>query len=197
MIVYLHGFNSSPLSSKAVLLAEYCAAEGVACVAPQLHHRPARAAAQISELLKTDGAHLLVGSSMGGYYATWFCERGVRENTRAVNTRAVLINPAVKLAEKLADCVGKTQKNYHTGESYVFTEAHLEETRALEVARIASPQKYLLLAQTGDETLDYREAEKFYAGARHIIEEGGDHSFADFARHLSAVVGFANFADGD
>ncbi len=192
MIIYLHGFNSSPLSSKAVLLGEYCAAQDAAFVAPQLHHRPARAAAQISELLRTDGAHLLVGSSMGGFYATWFCEKRAD-----VRTRAALINPAVRLAAKLAGRVGETQKNYHTGEEYLFTESHLADMRALEIARVAAPEKYLLLAQTGDEVLDYREAEKFYAGARHIIEEGGDHSFADFARMLPEIVRFADFSDGD
>lgn len=189
MIIYLHGFNSSPLSSKAVLLGEYCAARDAAFVAPQLHHRPARAAAQIAELLKEDGAHLLVGSSMGGFYATAFCEKYPR-------LRAALINPAVRLADKLAGEVGKTQKNYHTGEEYAFTESHLAEMRALEVAQIAAPAKYFLLAQTGDEVLDYREAEKFYAGARHIIEEGGDHSFAGFARVIPEIVRFADFSDG-
>ena len=183
MIIYLHGFNSSPLSSKAVALADYCATEGIPCVVPQLHHRPARAAAQITELLRAESPHLLVGSSMGGYYATWACENfdGVR---------AVLINPALKLADKLAAQVGKTQKNYHSGESYVFSGDHLEEMRALEIAQIAAPDKYFLLAQTGDEVLDYREAEKFYSGANVVIENGGDHSFVDFARHIPDIVRF-------
>ena len=188
MIIYLHGFNSSPLSSKAVLLSEYCAKIGAECVAPQLHHRPAMAASQIAELLQADGSHLLVGSSMGGYYATWFCEN-------RANARAVLINPAVKLADKLADYAGKTQANYHTGEEYVFGASHLSEMRALEIARIVAPQKYFLLAQKGDEVLDYREAEQFYAGAKQVIEDGGDHSFAGFARHLPAIVRFAKGDD--
>ncbi|MGI9307046.1 MAG: YqiA/YcfP family alpha/beta fold hydrolase [Gammaproteobacteria bacterium] len=187
MIIYLHGFNSSPLSSKAVMLAEYCAKEGAACAVPQLSDRPKIAAAQIGELLKTDGEHALIGSSMGGYYATWFCEN--RDNARAV-----LINPAVRLAEKLAEYLGREQKNYHTGETYMFEERHLEEFRALEVNKIAAPEKYFLLAQTGDEVLDYREAEKFYAGARHLIEPGGDHSFTNFAQHLPAILKFAGNA---
>lgn len=165
------------------MFAEYCAKQGAAFVAPQLHPRPARAAAQIAELLKADGAHLLVGSSMGGYYATWFCE-----NTP--NTRAVAINPAVRLADKLADYAGQEQKNYHTGETYMFGKEHLEEFRALEIEKIAAPEKYLLLAQTGDEVLDYREAVEYFAGAQHIIEEGGNHSFEGFERHLPAILEF-------
>ena len=184
MIIYLHGLNSSPLSGKAVLLVAYCAAQGIDCVAPQLHHRPQRAAAQIDSLLQGGGAHLLVGSSMGGFYATWFCEKHP-------NVRAVLINPAVRLADKLADYVGREQRNYHTDESYLFGTAHLEEFRALTVAAVADAGKYLLLVQTGDEVLNYREATAFYAGARQVVEAGGDHSFADFAAHLPAIVQFA------
>ncbi len=188
MIIYLHGFNSSPLSGKAVMLAEYCAARGAAFVAPQLDVRPAAAAAQTAELLKTDGEHILVGSSMGGYYAAWFCEK-------TPNARAVLINPAVKLADKLAGYAGQEQKNYHTGESYIFGEAHLKEFRALETKKPAAPEKYLLLAQKGDEVLDYREAVEFFAGARQIIEEGGTHSFAGFERMLPEILAFAGAAE--
>lgn len=190
MIIYLHGFNSSPLSSKAVLLAEYCAARGVPFVAPQLHHRPSRAAAQITKLCDDQDAdmdvHTLVGSSMGGYYATWFCE------TRK-DVRAVLINPAVGLADKLAEFEGQEQTNYHNDDCYLFTPEHTKEFRALAVEKIADPQKYFLLAQKGDEVLDYREAESFYAGGRLCIEEGGDHSFVEFERHLREIVRFAGY----
>ena len=186
MIIYLHGLNSSPLSSKAVLLAEYCAQRDIACIVPQLHHRPAQAIAQIESLLQKS-PQVLVGSSMGGYYATWCCEH-------YAYAKAVLINPALKLADKIADYVGQTQQLYHTDESYVFTEEHLAEFRAVEVAAIVDPSKYMLMAQKGDELLDYREAVNFYAGAKQIIEEGGDHMFVGFERHLSAIVDFAGDA---
>ena len=184
MIVYLHGLNSSPLSGKAVLLGEYCAGRGLDYAAPQLHHRPARAAEQIEKLLAAPGNHLLVGSSMGGYYATWFCENNPR-------VRAALVNPAVRLADKIGDLVGQEQANYHSGEKYLFTAEHLEEFRQLQTEGVAAPENYLLLLQTGDEVLDYREAAVFYQGARQIVEEGGDHSFADFGRHLPLLETFA------
>ena len=185
MIIYLHGLNSSPLSEKCVLLTEYCAKKGVDCIAPQLHHRPKQAIAQIEPLLKEEGEHLLVGSSMGGYYATWLCENHS-------NTRAVLINPAVKLADKITDYVGKEQTNYHNLEDkYMFTEEHLEEFRELEITTVAAPEKYFLLAQTGDELLDYREAETLYAGGKQAIEEGGSHSFDGFERFIPEIVKFS------
>lgn len=187
MIIYLHGLNSSPLSSKGVALTDYCVQRSIGCVAPQLHHRPGLAVEQIEKLLETDGEHVLVGSSMGGYYATWFCEK-------TPQARAVLINPAVRLADKLEGHVGEEQENYHTGERYVFEAAHLEEFRALQVEKIACPEKYLLLAQKGDELLDWREAGNLYAGAEQIIEDGGDHSFVGFHRYLGRIIEFSKKA---
>ena len=184
MLLYLHGFNSSPLSGKASETAQYCAARDIACAVPGLHHRPAEAAKQMEALLESADIRLVVGSSMGGFYATWLCERHPQ-------LRAVLINPAVKIAEKLANEKGKIQKNFHTNEEYTFTADHLQEFRAMETEGVADPTRYLLMLQTGDELLDYREAETFYAGCSAIIERGGDHMFAGYARHLPSVVGFA------
>lgn len=183
MILYLHGFNSSPLSEKARILSAYFAERGALCAVPQLHHRPSKAIAQAEVFLNDDGHHTVAGSSMGGYYATWLCEK-------YPNTRAVLINPAVKLAEKLADCVDKTQTNYHNNETYLFDKEHLQEFEALEITALQAPKKYLLLAQTGDEVLDYREAADFYQGAEQIIVEGGDHSFVNFADYLPRIAAF-------
>lgn len=184
MIIYLHGLNSTALSSKAQELAEYCSDNNLPYAAPTLHHRPAKAAQQITELIAVAGVHTLVGSSMGGYYATWFCQQNPA-------LRAVLVNPAVHLAEKLAGFVGEEQTNYHGGEDYLFEQAHLDELNALHVRAIDHPERYLLMVQTGDELLDYREATEFYRGARHIIEEGGDHSFVNFAAHLPTIADFA------
>ena len=191
MIIYLHGFNSSPLSEKARQLAAYCGRAGETCVVPQLPHHPAQAVRMAEELMQSAGSNVtLVGSSMGGYYATWLCERNR-------GARAALINPAVKLAGKLADCVGREQKNYHNGETYLFTEDHLRALAALEVAAVEAPQRYLLMVQTGDELLDYREAAAYYAGCESIVEEGGDHSFQHFDRHLPRIIDFhRRAADG-
>ena len=122
----------------------------------------------------------VMGSSLGGYYATWLAERHA--------LRAVLVNPAVRPYELLAGHVGR-QKNLYTGEEYDFTSAHVTELRALECATI-TPQHYLLMVETGDEVLDYRQAVDRYRGARQCVVEGGDHGFSDFARHLETVFEF-------
>jgi hypothetical protein len=183
VIVYIHGFNSSPASFKAKVLRDRLATLGRAreFVAPALPHSPAAAAALLAELARRHSQATLVGSSLGGFYATWLAERFA--------LRAVLVNPAVRPYDLLAAYVG-TQKNLHTGEDYEFTAQHLDELRALEVDAV-SPERYLLMVETGDEVLDYRHALERYRGAREIVVKGGDHGFSDFADYLDRVLAFA------
>ena len=183
MIIYIHGFNSSPASSKARLLHERLAAlgRGDEFAAPALPHGPAAASKLLEALARKHPHALLVGSSLGGYYATWLVE--------GFGMRAVLVNPAVRPYELLAGHVGR-QTNFHTGEAYDFTAQHVAELRALEVATI-TPERYLLLAASGDEALDYRQAVARYRGARQIVIDGGDHGFSAFADHLDTVLAFA------
>jgi predicted esterase YcpF (UPF0227 family) len=187
MLIYIHGFNSSPLSSKAQLLKEKLEAlgRGAEFSAPALPHSPAQAAALLDALVTRHPGAAVVGSSLGGYYATWLAERHA--------LRAVLINPAVRPYELLASELGP-QKNFHTGAAYELTRGHLDELRALEVERV-TPGHYLLLAATGDETLDYRHAVDRYRGCRELVIKGSDHSFSDFADYLDLVLGFCGTAD--
>ncbi len=185
MIIYLHGWNSSALSTKARQTVEYCAERNIECIAPTLSTSTSVAIQQVLDILKKhpNEQHTLVGSSMGGYYTTWLCEN----NT---TLRGVLINPAVKLAEKLAAYENTEQKNYHSDETYLFTTQHLDEMRALEIPTITHPHRYLLMVQKGDELLDYREAVNYYADAQHIIEDGGDHMFCGYEKHLQTIIDF-------
>ena len=183
MLIYIHGFNSSPASFKAKVLHDRLAALGRAdkFVAPALPHSPAAAAALLAELARRHPQAVLIGSSLGGYYATWLAEN--------FGLHAVLVNPAVRPYELLAAYVG-TQKNLHTGEDYEFTAQHVAELRALEVGAI-TPECYLLMVETGDEVLDYRQAIEKYRGAQQLVIEGGDHGFSDFADYLDRVLAFA------
>ena len=184
MVVYIHGFNSSALSFKAGLVAKRMAALGrageLAC--PELSHRPRAAIAALEALVKDrDPAGVaLIGSSLGGYYATWLSER--------YGHRAVLVNPAVQPYLLLEQALGP-QKNLYTGASYELTRAHLDELRELEVASI-TPARYLLITRTGDEVLDYRVAVEKYRGCEQLVIEGGDHGFGDFEPYLDRALAF-------
>ena len=182
MIVYLHGFNSSPQSHKAQALARYMAERGRSAdyLCPALPPLAADAV-QVVETLIAGKSACLVGSSLGGYYATYLAEKH--------NGRAVLINPAIDPHVGLRAYLGP-QRNLHSGEPYELTEAHLEQWRSLYAERV-TPQRYLLIVETGDEVLDYRKAVRRYAGARQVVIEGGDHSLQSFPQHLPRILEFA------
>jgi predicted esterase YcpF (UPF0227 family) len=184
VLIYVHGFNSSALSYKAGLLREHMAKLGLArhYACPELSYRPTQAMAQLQTLIAPHDPHTvtLVGSSLGGYYATRLVE--------TLGARAVLVNPAVRPYELLAPYTGP-QKNLYTGENYEFTPGHIAELRTLEVEHI-TPQQYLLITATGDEVLDYRDGVARYAGCEQIIVNGGDHGFRGFSEYLDGVIAF-------
>jgi predicted esterase YcpF (UPF0227 family) len=129
----------------------------------------------------------LVGSSLGGFYATAAAEK--------LGCRAVLLNPVVRAHEALALRLGP-QENLYTGARFELTQAHLDELRALAVAAITRPERYWLIAEKGDELLDWREMAAFFAGARQAIVEGGSHALDSFADHLEGIAAFAGAAAG-
>lgn len=184
MLVYVHGLNSSPASFKANLLKRKLESlgRGAEFSAPALPDRPAAAAAVLDAAVARHAGAVLVGSSLGGFYATWLAERH--------GLKAVLVNPAVRPYEGLRQYLG-VQQNLHTGEPYELTQAHLDELAAMEVAAITRPERYFLLVRTGDEVLDYRKAVQRYRDCRQTVIEGGDHGFTDFADYLDPVLEFS------
>jgi predicted esterase YcpF (UPF0227 family) len=85
------------------------------------------------------------------------------------------------------------QRNLHTHQQYELTEEHLRQWEKI-YQRTIHPERYLLLVETGDEVLDYREAVQKYAGARQIVIDGGDHSLATFPNHIPLILEFARIA---
>jgi len=191
LIVYLHGFRSSPRSVKAQAMIRAVAAlpthERPTLAVPDLGDRPAAAIRKVLDIVAHErgpGAPLaFIGSSLGGYYATHLAER--------FGARAVMINPAIRPYEDLAPYKG-TQTNMYTGEAFEVTDAHFDELRALAVPRITHPERCFLLAQSGDEVLDYREAVAYYGGAWQYVQGGGDHAFQGFEAQIPAILRFAS-----
>jgi uncharacterized protein len=189
VLIYIHGFNSSALSFKAGLVRRRMTelGRGADFACPELPHRPAQAIAVLESLVRArPDESALIGSSLGGFYATWLAEKH--------GVRAALVNPAVRPYDLLEGALG-TQTNLYTGVQYAFTEAHLEELRALEVPRV-TPERYLLVTCTGDEVLDYRNALERYRGAETIVHPGGDHGFGDFERYLDRTLAFCGLDAG-
>ncbi|MDN3681574.1 esterase YqiA [Vibrio tapetis subsp. quintayensis] len=186
LLLYIHGFNSSPNSLKAQLMSEYCQQyrPDIKVVIPQISCYPEAASQQLIQLIEShihDYKIGLVGSSLGGYLSTWLNSR--------YGLKAVLVNPAVRPYELLADYLGE-QVNPYTNEMYVLETAHMSELKALEVAQLAQPADFWLLQQEGDEVLDYRQAVDKYQLSRKTVEAGGDHSFVGFERYPEQIIQF-------
>lgn len=207
MMLYLHGFRSSPDSFKARLMARAMAERGLAADwhCPQLPASPAAALNLALEWARdrlgidTAGEHrdgvmpggsdaaarlTIVGSSLGGFYATWLAER--------LGCRAVLLNPVVHAARDLATQVG-SHRTFHGDEPFEFLPRYVDELVRAEadIPCLTRPERYFLLAATGDEVLDWREMRDRFAGSRQRIIEGGDHGMSDFADWLPEVLEFA------
>jgi predicted esterase YcpF (UPF0227 family) len=157
---------------------------GLRYAVPALHHRPSHAVAQIEEACAgVDGADLtLVGSSLGGFYATAMAER--------LGCRAALLNPAVHPHRHFERYLGP-QENLYTRETFELTRAHIDDLAALDPPAITRAERYWLFVETADEVLDYREAVAFYAGALQEVVRGGDHSLVSFPEYLPEIVAWA------
>ena len=189
MLIYIHGFNSSPESYKASLLKSYVEKINMPDVLeiPALSFEPDVAVDQLLKIVqkyqRQSGMRPLcfIGSSLGGYYATWLAEK--------FDSRVVLINPAVKPYELFEDYLG-FNRNIYTGEEYMLSMDHVKQLKKYKVNEITNPDRYLLMLQTGDEVLDHNLALEKYAAVPSIVEEGGEHEFSEFDRHLETVLAF-------
>lgn len=165
------------------MLGDYLRAQapGIEFRVPELHHRPARALSQaLGHCVGRDPADLVVvGSSLGGFYATVVAER--------TGCRAVVLNPAVHPQNHFERYLG-AQRNLYTGERFELTREHVAELGALDPPAITRPERYWLVAETADEVLDYREAVSYFAGAFQTVVEGGDHSLASFPTFAPDIV---------
>lgn len=184
VIVYLHGFCSSPASWKVGLLRDHVAARcpDIELIAPALSPVPAQAMADVEAILAGLRAPVtFMGSSLGGHYATYLAEKHGRP--------AAIINPAVIRRLEPDRFIGE-HENFHSGERFLFTREHAEQLDAQWVPR-PTPGRYLVLLEEADEVLDYRHAVAHYAGSRQIVLPGGDHSFTRFPEYLGQLIEFA------
>ena len=199
-LLYLHGFRSSPQSTKARKVAAWVGvhAPRLHWWCPQLPASPREAMTQVFAGLDAwqaaarqrgaapHDAIAVIGSSLGGFYATVVAER--------LGCRAVLLNPAVDPARDLARHIGETSAWHDPGERLFFRADYIDELRALAVPALTRPERYLAIIAKGDEVLDWREMAARYAGARIELLEGGDHALSDFDAHLPGVMRFLELA---
>ncbi len=186
LLIYIHGFKSSPQSQKACELAEHIHKHqlDLELLTPALPNYPGESYRQLEALLKAqlrDRQVGLVGSSLGGFMATVLAEK--------FYLRAALVNPAVRPYLLIEEALGE-HENPYTGEQFFLHQGHVDELRALEQYQLHYPQNLYVMLQAGDETLNYRHAVDYYDDCLQLVEQGGDHRFQGFDRHLPEMLKF-------
>jgi predicted esterase YcpF (UPF0227 family) len=185
-LLYLHGFRSSPQSNKSVKTATRLAKLNPAVTwwCPQLPPSPREAMALITQgiALWPRESMAVIGSSLGGFYATWVAE--------TTGCKAVLLNPAVDPARDLAKYIGEQTSWHDPAERFFFKPEFIDELRALTCQGLAHPANYFAVIAKGDEVLDWREMTVRYPGARIKLLEGSDHALGDFDDHIEEVFTF-------
>ncbi len=187
-VLYCHGFLSSPQSTKAVQVQQWLAQHRPLWhyVCPELSAHPSDAKATLQQLMKEfvrrEEAVYCIGSSLGGYWATWLTEH--------YGIKSVLVNPAVAPHTRFQHFLGQTLKSYYSEQTYVLDHTDLQYLQACDCPVIRDSQCYCVLLQTGDETLDYRQAQVRYSGCKMLVEPGGSHSFDGFEDHLLGIIQF-------
>jgi len=186
-LLYIHGFLSSPQSQKAQQTKSWLNEfrPQIAYYCPSLSSYPVETARALVELVQgLDAQHLcVIGSSMGGFWATWLVEAGLAH-------KAVLVNPAVNPHELVLDRIGVPLQSYYSEQTYCLKHEDAEELRRHDCATLAHPEKYWLMVQSGDETLDYQQAVHRYRHCRQLIERGGSHSYEGYLQKLPSIMEF-------
>ncbi|MFZ3220198.1 MAG: YqiA/YcfP family alpha/beta fold hydrolase [Rhodoferax sp.] len=189
-LLYLHGFRSSPQSTKARTMAALVATRfpGVTWWCPQLPPSPHEAMAQVLQGIGhwPHATMAVMGSSLGGFYAT-----AVAEQT---GCKAVLLNPAVHPARDLARYIGEQTSWHDPQERFFFRPEYVDELRALHAGPLTHPERYLAILAQGDEVLDWREMHARYAGTQVTLLPGSDHALSDFDTQLDRVLAFLDLA---
>lgn len=190
-IIYLHGFKSSPLSIKGQQLDEYCRNHSSNNVyLPDLNQHPQMVLDQISQLIEELPDVGLVGSSLGGFYATQLVAK--------YGVPAVLINPAMRPWALFRELFGMKHIPLKVTEQWTLDHAQLDHLEAIAVPIVQDADKIMVLLQQGDEILDYREAERYYSAAPHssliMTEIHGNHAMENFADKIPMILEFLSYS---
>ncbi|HSV51032.1 MAG TPA: YqiA/YcfP family alpha/beta fold hydrolase [Burkholderiaceae bacterium] len=185
-LLYLHGFRSSPQSTKARQVAARVQAQHphVTWWCPQLPPSPREAMQMVAEGIATWPRERMavIGSSLGGFYATWVAEQ--------TGCPAVLLNPAVHPARDLRKYIGEQTTWHDPAEHFYFKAEYVDELVALQAQAPADNNHILAIIAKGDEVLDWREMAGRYPGARIKLLEHGDHALSDFDEHIDELFAF-------
>ena len=183
-IFYFHGFASSADSTKALVFQNFIKKgfPNVRLHIPNIDNSIEKSFVQLEDLVNKNSTNkLFMGSSLGGFYASYFAEK--------YNSKAVLINPASNPYRGMEMYLGKNI-NYSTNEEFYLTKEDLEVLEEKNVSSINNPSNYLVLVETGDEVIPFKYTLEFYKGCNFCVVNGGSHSFDSFQDKLEIIASF-------
>ena len=183
-IIYLHGFQSSPLSIKGQFIQAFCQNQHHVHL-PDLNMPPEQVLAHVSEMIECLDQVVLIGSSLGGFYATQLVAKHA--------VPAVLINPAMRPWQLFHDLFG-AELPYVVNAQWTLDQTQLDQLEQMAVPFVQDADKILVLLQQDDEVLDYREAQRYYSNAAHqsmiMTEANGNHAMDNFADKIPMALQF-------
>ncbi|ENU21086.1 hypothetical protein F994_00554 [Acinetobacter bohemicus ANC 3994] len=183
-IIYLHGFQSSPLSIKGQYIQAFCQNQHHVHL-PDLNMPPEQVLAYVSEMIACLDQVVLIGSSLGGFYATQLVAKHA--------VPAVLINPAMRPWQLFHDLFG-SELPYVVNAQWTLDQTQLDQLEQMAVPFVQDADKILVLLQQDDEVLDYREAQRYYSNAAHqsmiMTEANGNHAMDNFADKIPMALQF-------
>ena len=183
-ILYFHGFKSSSDSTKAKDLHKFISkrTKNTILITPNIHDNFHDAHDQIINLIESNQPNIFfMGSSLGGYYASFFSQK--------FNKKAVLINPAIPPLKDFEMHLGKN-KNYSNGNKFIITKNDIDYIRSLSYKKILKPKNLMILLESGDEILNYNDASSYFSGSHIDILYGGDHSYSSFKEKFNKIQDF-------
>jgi predicted esterase YcpF (UPF0227 family) len=183
-IIYLHGFQSSTLSIKGQFIQAFCQNQHHVHL-PDLNMPPEQVLAHVSEMIECLDQVVLIGSSLGGFYATQLVAKHA--------VPAVLINPAMRPWQLFHDLFG-AELPYVVNAQWTLDQTQLDQLEQMAVPFVQDADKILVLLQQDDEVLDYREAQRYYSNAAHqsmiMTEANGNHAMDNFADKIPMALQF-------
>lgn len=185
-ILYFHGFASSSDSNKAKIISSYISkiSSNTKIIIPDLNNNFQKAISQIELLIKNNDKPIsFIGSSLGGYFAAYFAD--------IYNTKAILVNPAIPPLRGFDDYLGEN-KNYSTGEKFNIKKEDIKFLRGLSKKEYINKENTLILMESGDEVLPYKETSEYFKGCYIDIVFGGSHSYESMQTKLKKISDFLN-----
>ena len=187
IVLYFHGFASSSKSDKVEILKKFFSDEitNAKIIVPDLSNNFSETISQIEKLIERYSKFeiCMMGSSLGGYYASYFATK--------LKAKAVLINPAIYPLEGFDIYLGKN-KNFSTGDEFYINDEDIKYLRTISYKKYKNQRNTLILLESNDEVLSYKNTCSYYYGSNIDITFGGDHSYISLSKKLNKIRNFLN-----